>query len=278
MFQRQRRTGSILCPSCGKLVGVSDEVCLNCGRKNPGMWGLSSLFAGIGKGQGLVQVVIGGTMFLYLAMLAVDPGNIGMGSLWALGAPSQESIVRFGASGAAPVFGLGRWWTILSAGWLHGSLLHIAFNLYWIRFLAPETAELYGVSRTVILYTLSSAFAFAATSTLGLYGLGGAFLTVGASAPISGLVGALVHYGRRTGSSLILRQAWSYAIMTIVIGFVLPRADNVAHVGGFIGGYLASLLLDPMKPERGNHTVAAVVCLAATAASILASLVIPIGR
>ena len=72
MLGRQR-TGSVLCPSCGKLVGVNDEVCLNCGRKRPGMWGLTSLVRGLGKDLGFVQAVIVGNAFLYVAMLVVDP-------------------------------------------------------------------------------------------------------------------------------------------------------------------------------------------------------------
>ena len=267
MLKRQR-TGSILCPSCGKLVGVNDEVCLNCGRKRPGMWGLSSAVRGLGKDLGFVQAVIIGNAFLYVAMLVVDPSHIGMGSLFTMVSPSQESLLRFGASGAIPVFGLDRWWTLLSAGWLHGGLLHIGFNLYWIRFLAPETAELYGPARTVILYTISSITGFLASSLLGVP------LTLGASAPILGLLGALVYYGRRMGSSAVGRMAWSYALFMIIFGFLMRGVDNWAHLGGFAGGFLAGILLDPRKQESGNHRLAAVVCLGLTVASIVASLVI----
>jgi len=268
----RRRSGSTLCPSCGKLVGVNDEVCLNCGRKRPGMWGLTSLVRGLGKDMGFVQAVIVGNAFLYLAMLVVDPEHMRMmGGLFSIGTPSTESLVRFGAAGAIPVFGLHRWWTLLSAGWLHGGMLHIAFNLYWIRFLAPETAELYGPARTVIVYTISSITGFLASSLLGVP------LTLGASAPILGLLGALVYYGRRMGSSAVGRMAWSYALFMIVFGFLMRgRTDNWAHLGGFVGGFLAGLILDPRKPETGNHMVVAVICLALTVASIVASLVVPV--
>jgi len=269
MLGRQR-SGSILCPSCGKLVGVNDDVCLNCGRKRPGMWGLTSLVRGLGKDLGFVQAVIVGNAFLYVAMLVVDPSHIQMGGLFSIGAPSQESLLRFGASGRIPVFWMQRWWTLLSAGWLHGGLLHIGFNLYWIRSLAPETAELYGPARTVIIYSLSSITGFLASSLLGVP------LTLGASAPILGLLGALVYYGRRMGSSVVGRMAWSYAIYMIIFGFLMRGVDNWAHLGGFAGGFLAGVLLDPRKPESGNHAVAAILCLAATVASIVASLVVPV--
>jgi rhomboid protease GluP len=269
MLGRQR-SGSVLCPSCGKLVGVNDDICLNCGRRRPGMWGLTSLVRGLGKDLGFVQAVIVGNAFLYVAMLVVDPSHIRSGGLFSLGAPSQESMLRFGAAGQIPVFWLRRWWTLLSAGWLHGGLLHIGFNLYWIRSLAPETAELYGPSRTVIIYSLSSITGFLASSLLGVP------LTLGASAPILGLLGALVYYGRRMGSSVVGRMAWSYAIYMIAFGFLMRGVDNWAHLGGFAGGFLAGLLLDPRKPESGNHAVAALVCLGLTVASIVASLVVPV--
>jgi rhomboid protease GluP len=193
-----------------------------------------------------------------------------MSGLFSMGAPSQYALIRFGAAGAIPVFGLGHWWALLSAGWLHASLLHIAFNLYWIRFLAPETAGLYGASRMVIIYTVSSITGFLASSLLG------SPFTVGASAPILGLLGALVYYGRRTGSSVVSRTAWSYAIYMIVFGFLMRGTDNWAHLGGFVGGLLAGVLLDPRKPETGNHMFAAVICLVLTVASIVASLVVPL--
>ena len=277
MFQR-KRTGSTLCPSCGKLVGVNDDVCWNCGRKNPGMWGLTAAFRKLGQDLGFVEAVIVGTAFLYVAMLVVDPQGIRMGGFLSIGMPSQDSLLRFGAAGRYPVWVFGRWWTVLSAGWLHAGLLHIGFNLYWIRILAPTAAELYGAGRMVVIYTISSIVGFLVSSSIGLVVpfFSGAALTVGASAPILGLLGALVHYGRRTGSSIVGRQAWSYAIFMIAFGFLMSGVDNWAHLGGFAGGYLASMMVDPRRPERGNDLLLALVCLVLTAASIVASLVVPL--
>jgi rhomboid protease GluP len=274
MFRRPQRTGSILCPSCGRLVGVNDEVCLNCGRRNPGMWGFTSVLAKLGRQDlGFEKAVIGGSVLLYLLMLAVTPNfglGAGMGPTSIL-APSQEAMLRFGASGAIPVLGYGRWWTLLSAGWLHAGILHILFNVMWVRQLAPQTAELYGASRMVILYTASSIGGFLASTLLMTP------ITLGASAPIFGLLAALVCYGRRAGSSAIGQQAWMYALILFAFGFIFRGVDNWAHLGGFVGGYLTALALDPRKGERPVHTILAIGCLAATALSILASLVLPVG-
>jgi rhomboid protease GluP len=101
---------------------------------------------------------------------------------------------------------------------------------------------------------------------------GGQF-TVGASAAIFGLLGALVYYGRRSGSSHIGSQATSYALMMGLFGFIMPGVDNYAHGGGFAGGYLMGRLLDPLKPERVDHIVIALICLGASLVSILVSVV-----
>ena len=97
--------------------------------------------------------------------------------------------------------------------------------------------------------------------------------TVGASASIFGLLGAVVYYGRRSGSSMASSQAWSYALTAGAMGFILPGVDNAAHVGGFAGGYLAGRLLDPLKPERIDHVVIAVVCLGVSVLTILVPIV-----
>jgi rhomboid protease GluP len=98
--------------------------------------------------------------------------------------------------------------------------------------------------------------------------IGGAGFTVGASAPIFGLIGALLHYGRRGGSSLVGQQAKSLAITMLIFGFIMPGIDNWAHLGGLGGGWLAAKVLDPMKPERGDHVLLAIAGLVLSALSV----------
>ncbi len=277
MFNRQR-TGSIVCPACGNLVGVNDERCYSCGRWNPGMWGFAPLLRRLGNDFGFTTVVMGGCAALYVLTLLASGGQIGMSGLFSLLSPSSQALFLFGASGAMPVFVFGRWWTILSAGWLHGNLLHIIFNLMWVRQLGPATGQLYGASRLVIIYTVGGAMGFLLSSIAGvlLPGIpiiGGASFTIGASAPIFGLLGALVRYGHRTGSSLVRGQAWSWALSLFVFGLIMPGVDNWAHAGGFAGGYLAAIWLDPLRAERTDHMLLALACLGLTIASVAASLI-----
>jgi rhomboid protease GluP len=99
--------------------------------------------------------------------------------------------------------------------------------------------------------------------------LRGASLTIGASASIFGLLGALLYYGRRGGGHHISQQAKTLAIAFLVFGVVVPGIDNWAHLGGLGGGYLCARWLDPLKPERGDHVLVALGCLLLTALSIV---------
>jgi rhomboid protease GluP len=279
MFKRQT-TGSVVCASCGYLVGVNDDRCYHCGRRNPGLWGFAPALRSLGHDAGFVPFVIGTCIIVYGLMLVASRGDLGQGGgPMSLLSPNQPSLFLFGASGRWPVFGYDRWWTVLSAGWLHGNLLHILFNLMWIRQLAPAVGEFYGPGRMVIIYTVAGVVGFTASSVVGLIPipvpmLRGADLTVGASASIFGLLGALVYYGRRGGSRLVQSQALNWAIMAGVLGFMLPGIDNWAHAGGFVGGYLAGRLLDPLTPERINHMAVAVICLAVSVLSVVVSVLL----
>jgi len=272
MFKRKTE-GSVICSSCGVLVGVNDSTCYNCGRRNPGLWGFGPALRSLGNDLGFVPIVTAGTIILYVLSLILsrDGMQVGLG-------PNTPMLILLGASGAFPVVDLGRWWTLLTAGWLHGGILHIFFNVLWIRNLAPEIANLYGPGRMIIIYTISGITGFGLSTLLYILPVhlpffGGAGVTVGASAAIFGLLGALVYYGKRTGSSHVGTTALQYALIMGVMGFIMPGIDNSAHLGGFAGGYLMSMVLDPLKPERVDHLAAAVVCLLVTFVAIVWSVV-----
>ena len=278
MFKR-RTTGSVVCPSCGSLVGFRDERCYDCGRANPGLWGFAPAIRRFGNEFGFRELVVGACVLLWAATLLMSGGGgiSGPGSLFSAFSPSTQVLIVFGASGAFPVFVAGRWWTVLSAGWLHAGLLHVAMNMYWVWQMGPAITELFGSSRTVIIYTAGGIAGFTLSSVAGAYFpnipfLRPAGLTIGASAPVFGLIGALYHYGR-TGSAVVKQMATSIMIQAVIFGLLVQGIDNYAHLGGFAGGYLMSAVLKPMTRERGDHMVIALVCLAATAASIVWSII-----
>lgn len=264
-----------MCPSCGSLVGVRDDKCYTCGRSNPGLWGFGPALRQLGADFGFVPMIIGASAVLYTLMLLVSGGELrptagGMSFL----VPSSRAMLIFGASGYYPVVAEGWWWTLLTASWLHGSFLHILFNMMWVRDLAPALIELIGAPRTVIIYIVSGVCGFLLSSLMPLLPIhvplfGGAALTLGASASVLGLLGALLHYGRRSGSSLIHGTALNYVVILFVMGLIMPGVDNTAHLGGFLGGYATSALFNPLTREKGDHLIIALILLGATFVAIV---------
>ena len=234
VFQR-RTTGSVVCPSCGSLVGVRDDKCYSCGRANPGLWGFGPMLRNIGADFAFAPLVMGACVTLWVGTLLASGGNIGTGGLLNALSPSQAALIVFGVSGAYPVFGMGRWWTVLSAGWLHGGLLHIAMNMYWVWQMGPAITELFGPARTVIIYTVGGIAGFALSSFAGAYlpdlpFLRAAGLTVGASAPVFGLIGALYHYGRTMSSSV--KQWPALIIQAALFGLLVPGTTTSRTLAG----------------------------------------------
>jgi rhomboid protease GluP len=249
------------------------------------LWGFAPALRRLGNDFGFIEGVTTVCILLFLATLGASVmlgDSVGMGGFFGFLSPSARAVFLFGAAGAIPVFEAGAWWSVLSAGWLHGSLLHIIFNMMAIRQIGPACVDLYGPGRTVIVYVLSSVAAFLLSSVMGhWFGripiMGGAALTLGASGSLCGLIGAILYYGERSGSRLIRSQIGNYAIGILVMGFLLPGIDNMAHIGGFAGGYLIGRWLDPLRPEKLDHMLGGLACLGACAFSIVASILNGLG-
>jgi rhomboid protease GluP len=233
-----------------------------------------------GSDFGFTAIVIWGCISIYIATLLFDVKGIKGSIPWNILPPSLPSLVVFGASGSVPVFQLGRWWTVLSAGWLHGNILHIAFNLLWVKELAPPVGRVFGAGRLVVIYTLSTATGALLSSAIGKFLpnsfqlFRGAEITVGASGAIFGLLGALVSYGQLTGNDTLKKQMLSYVIAMFIFGLLMPSVDNWGHLGGFLGGYLVTQLpgIRPQSPEGIPQRVAAIVCLILIVFSVAASI------
>lgn len=270
----KKRSGAILCPNCGRLINASASVCIHCGKRNPGMWGftphLQRLF---GTRSTFVPLIITTCVALYVLSLLIDlraifqPSNI-----FSFLGPSGQSLYRLGMTGAIPIH-QGRWWTLFTAIYLHGGLLHILFNMLWTRQLGAMTEELFGTARLMLIFTISGVFGFFVSNTLGVH------FTIGASGSIFGLLGALLYYGRKRGGafgSAIYRQMAMWAFVLLLFGFMMSAVNNYAHIGGFIAGYLsaAALGFNEIKRETAVHRILAFVAMSITAIGFLLSIVI----
>src|SRR3954453_10353615 len=99
----RQKTGSVVCASCGSLVGVNDEKCYTCGRRNPGLWGFGPILRRFGNDLGFVTLVIYGCLLLYGATLVTSMAigeGLGGGSIMGLLGPGHNTLLVFGESGA----------------------------------------------------------------------------------------------------------------------------------------------------------------------------------
>lgn len=230
--------GSVVCPQCGRLVGVNEEKCPFCGAWRPGLFGWATVLRrSLGGRLDLFTVIVGTCATLYALALLLQPEAILQpAGLMSLLSPGTRALYQLGMTGGV-AWQLGWWWTLLTAMYLHGSLLHIFFNVMWIRNLGPAVAEVYGQGRAFLLFNIAGAGGFLASNVMS-----GA-PTIGASGSIFGLLAALIVYGRRRGSSVMTQQLWQWAIILGVFGFLMPGINNWAHGGGFAAGWVAAQLM-----------------------------------
>jgi rhomboid protease GluP len=257
----RQTTGSILCPSCGQLISVNSEVCIHCGQRRPGLWGFGPMLRNFLGDYGFTEIFFAFCVLLYGVSLILDPKGILQNFL----SPSMRSLDALGMTGAYAIQ-QSRWWTLITAIFLHGNLLHIYFNLSSIRQLAPAVEEFFGTSRLILIFMISGMLGFAVSNWRGIP------FTVGASGSLFGLLGALVYYGRDRGGAFgttIFKQSWQGALANLLLGFFIPVVNNWAHIGGFVSGYLAALLLGYTEKRRENLTMQ-LLAISAMALTVLA--------
>jgi len=232
-----------MCPHCRAFISRRDRVCPYCesevGPTAAERSGLSSALGGrIPQARFTTTVLLVINFGLYLALTLTtiragnpDPFSIDGRTLFDFGAKYRDAIV------------FGQWWRLVTAGFLHGGLLHILMNSWVLFDLGAVVEQTYGAARLIVIYFMATVGGFFA-STFWYRGL-----SVGASAGIFGLIGAMIALGVRCRSPLgvaIRSFYFRWAIYGLLLG-LLPglRVDNAAHLGGlFVGlgaGYMAGL-------------------------------------
>ncbi len=265
----ERTARAILCPNCGKLVSATAEECIHCGMKNPGRWHNVPLMKKLLGGQiSYVRGIMIVCIVLYVIALLIDPSALfRVRGIFQLLSPSGLALYLLGMTGSVAI-AEGKWWTIITAMYLHGGLLHIFFNLLWIRQLGPVVEELFGSSRFFLIFTLSGMFGFIVSNAFGIR------FTIGASGAIFGLLGAVIFYGRHRGGAFgthIYRQTIQWVVILFLLGFMMDVVNNFAHAGGFVAGYVAAMLLkyQEIQSETLWHRRLALLSLALTAFAFL---------
>jgi rhomboid protease GluP len=268
-----RGKSSLLCPRCRKLISADELECPYCGLKHPGSRWVSG-FVGNLHSVSLhpVRIIIYLNLAFYILSIfftsfftraSLNPLNFL--------SPSNESLFLLGATGTVPIDRYGRWWTLISASFLHGGLLHIFFNMAALYQLGTFVLREYGFYRFIIIYTITGIAGFLLSYAAGI------FFTIGASASICGLIGAILYYGKNRGGfygEAIYQQALGWVVGLILFGLLVPGINNWAHGGGLVAGILLGFILgyDEKFKENSMHRIMGSICVLMTVLILLRTL------
>jgi len=264
---------SILCPNCRKLISADEPACPYCGLNRPGLHNAAGVIRKILFGADPVMAVIVINVALFVLALLLDPQAVfGRGGLFNFLAPSGQSLFLLGASGTIPVLEYNRYWSLVSASFLHGGILHIIFNMLAFYQLGPFILREYGFHRFFNLYLITGMVGFAASV------LAGVSFTIGASASVCGLIGAIIYYGKSRGGhygEAIFKQAMGWVAGLILFGMFFSGINNWAHGGGLLSGIFLAWLMgyNDQKPEVAAIKLLAYALILITAAILIWSAV-----
>ncbi|MEK7409587.1 MAG: rhomboid family intramembrane serine protease [Acidobacteriota bacterium] len=253
-----------MCPQCRAFIKKSDRVCPYCetevGPRAVDWRRRQEVIAGIIPHARFTTTIILLVNFGLYAALMLSSMRAGEGAL--VTDIDLHTLFAFGAKHREAIL-LGQWWRLITAGFLHGGLLHILMNSWCLFDLGAVVEETYGAARMVVIYFVATVLGFAASA----WWLTG--LSVGASAGLFGLIGAMIAL-RSAPRGLYVR----WAIYGLILG-LLPglHVDNAAHLGGLAAGFGVGYLAGTpgVRKSTGERLwrAAAYVCIALTALSFV---------
>jgi rhomboid protease GluP len=256
---------SLLCPNCRKLISADEARCPYCGTAKPGSWfkrnGISRVFRD--PDQFIKTIIyVNVAMFIFSILMSSNKLSLSPNPLTFL-SPSNLSLLALGATGVVPIDGMHRWWSLISANYLHGGILHILFNMLALRQISGLIVNVYGIHRMFILYTIGGMVGFFVSY------LAHTRFTIGSSAAICSLIGAALFYGKSRGGlfgNAVYRQIGGWVIVIFLFGFTIPGIDNWGHGGGIVAGAALGFILGYQEQKRENamHRTIASICVLVT--------------
>lgn len=181
-------------------------------------------------GAPVTKVLIGINVALFLAEML-------FGAVGAMGGGSTGALVDMGAL-VPYLVAHGEYWRLFTAMWLHGGLLHVAFNMYALYIGGSYLEMIAGKGKYLAIYLVAGVAGNVAVYLLAVP----VSVTIGASTAIFGIFGALFTYSLHNRDSAVGRALSSMGtviLINLVITFVVPGISWQGHVGGLIGGVLA---------------------------------------
>lgn len=165
---------------------------------------------------------------------------------------SEFVYLLFGAQ-FGPLVSQGQWYRVITAMFMHGGFLHLAFNMYALYILGSYAEGIYGGYRFLVYYLVSGIVGNIATHVFYYNSL-----SVGASGAIFGLVGALFGAGFRKDTPFFLRPITGSALLPMIIinvalGFIPGSGiNNAAHIGGLLTGIVLGYFIPVYHSYRSD--------------------------
>jgi rhomboid protease GluP len=196
--------------------------------------------------MGVTQIIFGANVAVFIAM------TLSLGASM-LSGPSGQGLVEWGANYGPYTVG-GQWWRLLTCVFIHGSLLHIAFNMWCLWDLGRLAESVYGHWTFALVYLLCGLSASVASVA---WHTPVPVPSVGASGAIFGIAGALLasfYLGEfslpRAAVSAMLRNIGIFIGVNLLLGSAIAGIDNAAHVGGLIMGLMLGALIARVAPAH----------------------------
>ena len=153
----------------------------------------------------------------------------------------------------------GQIYRVITAAFLHQNLFHIFTNMYSLYIIGPQAEKFLGKPKYVAVYLIS-----AITGSLLSCVINNGW-SLGASGAIFGVMGILLYFGyhyRLYLKDALLSQIVPVIALNLVIGFMVPRIDMAAHIGGLVGGVFGAMALGADTKENKSDKVNGIICLA----------------
>jgi len=174
-----------------------------------------------------------------------------------------ESLIILGANNRGLVLN-GDFYRLIASAFLHGNIAHLVINMYSLWIIGSQVENYIGKIKYLIIYLLSAIMG----NLFSIVFLENS-LSVGASGSIFGLMGSLLYFGyhyRLYLSNALTNQIIPIIILNLALGFMNSSIDNGAHIGGLIGGYLATMIVGlkykGTKSETINGTIVYILLVA----------------
>lgn len=186
----------------------------------------------------LINVII--YIFSFLASLT---GKIDMYTLFAL----NRTLVKNGEL-----------YRLITCGFLHTDIIHLLCNMYSLNIIGTQIENFIGKKKFLFVYFISLITGSLLSSIINTG------WSVGASGAIFGLLGSLLYFGyhyRIYLGSVMKSQIIPVIIANLGIGLIIPNIDISAHIGGLVGGLLATMATGIEKKSKKSDIINGIICL-----------------